>query len=538
MSTLQSKLLETSDFLHGMELVSTRGSMSDTQAIATRDFANELIACDQLDWVSITDNAGGNPMLAPVALARPILYAGKEVVIHLSCKDFNRNGLESEAWFLASEGFNNVLVLTGDAPISGNEGVAKPVFDIDSIGLLTLLRKMNAGMAIPLGRSKRSRRLNETNFFLGAVTTNFKLHENEVIPQYLKLEKKIENGAQYIINQVGYDSRKIHELAAYMDRKGLGEVPLIGNVFLLNRGVARVFHSMRIPGVVVSDALLETCEKQAGSPDKGKSFFLELAAKQMAVYRGLGYRGAYLGGVHKFADLERIYAIERTFGADDWKAFAREISYSRPGEFFYFAEDPDTGLVDPDRLEPNYEASLQKRRKTKNITLNYRVSKWAHGAIFVPEAPFGKLGTRLCKNSKDPMNGPKWLRVIEHLSKATLYNCMDCGDCSLPDIAYLCPESQCAKNQRNGPCGGTRNGKCEVHDFECIWGRAYDRMKYEGKDQNLLDHVPVIQDQGLRGTSGWANNWLGRDHFAPKAPDEESTAETKIEKKGKKTSGD
>jgi len=538
MGNLQSKLLETSDFLYGMELVTTRGSMLDKSAIATRDFANELVACDQLDWVSITDNAGGNPMLAPVALAEPIRRAGKEVIIHLSCKDLNRNGLESEAWFLASEGFDNILVLTGDAPISGNEGVAKSVFDIDSIGLLTLLGKMNAGMEVPVGRSKRTRRLEKTNFLLGAVTTNFKLHENEVLPQHLKLEKKIEHGAQFIINQVGYDSRKIHELTAYMDRRGIGHVPLIGNVFLLNRGVAKVFTSMRIPGVVVSDALLETCEKQAGSPDKGKAFFLELAAKQIAIYRGLGYRGGYLGGVHKFEDLERIYSIERTFSDDDWMTFAREIRYSRPGEFFFFAENPDTGLADPSRLEPDYEASLQRRRKTGNITLNYRVSKWAHGAIFESGTFFGKVGAGICARAKDDKNGPGWMRAIEHLSKATLYQCKDCGDCSLPDIAYLCPESQCAKNQRNGPCGGTRDGKCEVHDIECIWARAYDRLKYEGKDQHLLDHVPVIQDQGLRGTSGWANNWLGRDHFAKKAPAEESKTNKKSQPKKEKTNGD
>ena len=86
-----------------------------------------------------------------------------------------------------------------------------------------------------------------------------------------------------------------------------------------------------------------------------------------------------------------------------------------------------------------------------------------------------------------------------------MFSCKDCGDCSLPDIAFLCPESQCAKNQRNGPCGGTRDGKCEVHDFECIWGRAYDRLKYEGREQDMLDHAPVIQDESLRGTSSWAN---------------------------------
>ena len=88
------------------------------------------------------------------------------------------------------------------------------------------------------------------------------------------------------------------------------------------------------------------------------------------------------------------------------------------------------------------------------------------------------------------------------------------SDCSLPDIAFLCPESSCAKNQRNGPCGGTRDGKCEVHDFECIWARAYDRLKYEGDEMGLLDHSPVIQDQALRGTSAWGNTFLQRDHHS------------------------
>ena len=117
--------------------------MAESRAVKARDFANELIACPQIDWISITDNAGGNPQLAPLALGRPVLYAGKEVVIHLTCKDLNRNGLESEAWMLNSEGFHNILAMTGDYPVAGNEGMAKPVFDIDSVGLISLLNKMN-----------------------------------------------------------------------------------------------------------------------------------------------------------------------------------------------------------------------------------------------------------------------------------------------------------------------------------------------------------------------------------------------------------
>src|SRR5436190_10157945 len=101
MYTLREKLSSSrpaGSFLLGVELVSTRGTMGDNQAVQTRTFASELVGCNAIDWVSITDNAGGNPQLSPMALGKPILYAGKEVIIHLSCKDFNRNGLESAAW--------------------------------------------------------------------------------------------------------------------------------------------------------------------------------------------------------------------------------------------------------------------------------------------------------------------------------------------------------------------------------------------------------------------------------------------------------
>src|SRR5580692_8906268 len=226
MQTLREKLLDSNRFLIAAELVSVRGSMSEGGAIKVRSFANELVASPDIDWISITDNAGGNPQLAPLALGRPILYAGKEVVIHLTCKDLNRNGLESEAWMLSSEGFHNILAMTGDYPVAGSEGLAKPVFDIDSVGLISLLGRMNGGLGRSESRSGSrpaqpdAARLGQTEFCIGAVTTNFKLREGEVVPQYLKLQKKIRCGAQFIINQIGFDSRKISELRIWMNLHG------------------------------------------------------------------------------------------------------------------------------------------------------------------------------------------------------------------------------------------------------------------------------------------------------------------------------
>jgi methylenetetrahydrofolate reductase (NADH) len=300
--------------LIGTELLSVRGSMAEGSAIKAHAFANELVASSDIDWISITDNTGGNPQLAPVALGRPFLEAGKEVVIHLTCKDLNRNGLESEAWMLNGDGFHNILAMTGDYPVAGDNGLAKPVFDIDSIGLISLLHNMNQGLVSTETRGKsRSHRLDKTQFCIGAVTTNFKLREGELVPQYLKLEKKFECGAQFIINQIGFDSRKISELRLYMDAHGMKKIPLIGNVYLLSPRVAQVFHEGKIPGVVVTQPLWELCQKQGQSADGGKAFFYELAAKQIAIYRGLGFRGVYLGGVHNFAAIGKILEVERAF---------------------------------------------------------------------------------------------------------------------------------------------------------------------------------------------------------------------------------
>jgi methylenetetrahydrofolate reductase (NADPH) len=525
--TLAEKLADRSQFLLGAELVTTRGTIGDEQSLKARSFAAELVGCDRVDWVSITDNAGGNPQLSPMALGKPILYAGKEVVIHLSCKDFNRNGLESEAWQLASEGFHNILALSGDYPAGGYHGRAKPVFDIDSIGLLTMLEEMNQGLSRPKpGPYGASNSIKGTDFFAGAVATNFKRHENEVVPQLLKLEKKIACGAKFVIAQIGFDARKSHEMKCYLERRQLGHVPLVGNVFLLSQPVVKFFRKLTIPGVVISDSLLAECERHFRGADRGAAFFKELAAKQLAIFRGLGFAGGYLGGVHHIEDVRAILEIEDSFAPDDWCLFARELQYPQENEFYYFAQDRHTGLADASRLHPEYEQSLKKRPATHNVSWRYRVEKFLHDLAFTPGRRLHAIAKKIYASSADTKQGPPLLRIIEHASKAALYKCHDCGDCSLPDIAFLCPESQCAKNQRNGPCGGTRDGKCEVEDFECIWSRAYDRLKFDGREQELLGHIPVIQNESLRGTSSWANHFLGRDHTAQSHAAQEQTSQS------------
>ena len=152
------------------------------------------------------------------------------------------------------------------------------------------------------------------------------------------------------------------------------------------------------------------------------------------------------------------------------------------------------------------------------MPVKYRFSRRLHQGVFAPDAPlFGAGRAVYGAVDRGPRPIGKALHVLEQAAKVPLFHCRDCGDCSLPEIAYVCPESQCAKNQRNGPCGGTRDGLCEVYDTECIWSQAYERLKAYGEAETLVDGPVVIKDNALRGTSAWANAFLGRDHHRPAA---------------------
>ena len=88
--------------------------------------ARELAADPRIDVLSITDNPGGHAMFSPDALGTDMISRGQEVIIHLACKDWNRNALESRGWQLSSAGFHNVLALSGDYPVIGHKGSPRP----------------------------------------------------------------------------------------------------------------------------------------------------------------------------------------------------------------------------------------------------------------------------------------------------------------------------------------------------------------------------------------------------------------------------
>ncbi|MHB0868666.1 MAG: methylenetetrahydrofolate reductase C-terminal domain-containing protein [Chloroflexota bacterium] len=512
--TLRSLLTESSTFVRIAELVPTRGPLVEADAARVASLANDLAGSGIAHALSITDNAGGAPKVAPESLGMLLQERRQQAIIHLSCKDMNRCGLESRAWALASAGFDNILCLSGDYPAESYRGQAAAVFDIDSVGLLQMLHEMNLGLRVP-GPKGEMASLRPTRFFLGAAVSPFKQQERELMPQYQKLSRKIASGAEFVITQLGYDSRKFDELIKYMALKGLN-VPVIANVYLLSRAVARYFNKGMVAGAICSDALLEQCEKQFNSTDKGKAFYREFAAKQIAVLKGLGYRGAYLSGPKDAKEFAAIFEMADSFAPDDWKLFAKEIQFPQPGEFHFFEQDSETGLSSS-QINQEYLASLtpEGRRKLRSkVPAFYKLSRFVHGHVFDPQSR-GFAAARGFYSRVDSHKKLKhWLEVMEQGAKIPLYDCRNCGDCSLPDVAYLCPGSQCAKNQRNGPCGGSHQGICEATEKECIWARAYDRLKPYGEAEGMLERPVVFRDGSLRNSSSWANTFLRRDHFA------------------------
>ena len=118
--------------------------------------------------------------------------------------------LESAAWRYASEGFCNILALTGDYPTLGFGGSAGPVFDLDSIGLIALLRSMNDGLNV-VGRRGSIEQLPKTDFFIGFAVSPFNTQRTGADAAILQARPQA-GGWSRVIPQLGYDMRKFHEV--------------------------------------------------------------------------------------------------------------------------------------------------------------------------------------------------------------------------------------------------------------------------------------------------------------------------------------
>ncbi len=506
-------LLKREEFIYTFELVPGRGSRSKTQDEILR-LADDLARTGLVHALSITDNPGGHPALSPDAIGLEISRIGIDPIIHFTCKDKNRNQIESLLYSLDRNEISNLLVMTGDFPLNGFEGKAKPVFDLDSVQLLRFVSEMNEGLEIEGKTPGGGVRLPATHFFKGCTVSPFKQHESEVLTQYYKLYKKVRMGADFAITQLGFDARKFDELLRTVRGNGI-TIPILGNVYVLSRLAARVMNRGGIPGCVVTDDLYRIYEEEAKTPDKGKKSRLTRAAKLIAVLRGLGYNGAHIGGPDlKYEDVEEIIQKSKEL-YPNWKDYVQEFSFPQENGFYLFEKDSRTGL--------NTDALVTKRSKARKSP-GYAIMSFLHKMIFAPDARLFHPASRFY-DTIDGTSLDGLLTEFEYWIKFVSSRCRRCGDCTLLEVAFLCPQSQCPKYLFNGPCGGSREGWCEVFPGtrRCIYFRAYDRLKPVGEEESLKEGYTPPRDWTLDQTSSWANYFLGRDHHGRKQNSENRT---------------
>ncbi|MFZ7104222.1 MAG: methylenetetrahydrofolate reductase C-terminal domain-containing protein [Peptococcaceae bacterium] len=481
------------------ELVPGRGAREKNQEIIL-DYAAQAAKGRKIDAISLTDNPGGSPGILPDELGSEIIKLGIEPLIHFTCKDKNRNQMESQLYALDRVGIRNILVMTGDYSLAGFKGRPKPVFDLDSVQALELISQLNRGLEIP--SLKGTVILKPGSFFAGAAVSPFKGTEAEQLLQYGKLSKKIKNGANFIITQVGYDARKYQELLLFKKLIGV-DTPVIGNIFLLTPGSARLMNGNKIPGCVVTKKLLQEVEQEKSDP---QAKFLR-AAKLYAVLKGIGYSGVHIGG-HNLSYEQVEYVIDKGEElSSSWETWVEEFEFPQDNAFYFFKKDPLTGL---NKNEP----AVNNKKNTKSAGI-YQLSRLFHKVFFIPgKNLFGFMQKASRYLDKSKLKCP--FHKIEYLLKAAFYGCKDCGDCALPDIAYVCPVANCPKNQRNGPCEGSYYGWCEVYPYQkkCIWVTAFKRLREYNEEKSLNAYYLDPYNWELNQTSSWLNFYLGRDHSA------------------------
>lgn len=494
-SAFRHSLFDPEQFTLTFELVPSRGGHSTGQN-RLMDLARAAAADGRLQAVSITENAGGHPALSPEVLGHEIQSLGLEVINHFSCKDKNRNQMESLLFGWNRQGLHNLLVLSGDYPQDGYQGRPKPVFDLDSVQVLDLISQMNAGH-IEATQPHASLQFTPTSFLKGVALSPFKLLPSELFLQYAKLHRKIQAGADYIITQLGYDARKFEEVLLYL-RQNNFQLPVLGNVFIPNLTVARLMHQGDIPGCVISDALYAQILAEAETADKGKQARLMRAAKLLAILKGLGYAGAHIGGPGlTFTDLDFVINRSQELVCQ-WRELIAELSYWPPQGAYLFMKDQETGL--------NLTVINEELSPQPGPSLPYLLARSVHNHFFESGGRGFPIAKKICLGLDDAGYDTLLMR-IEHLSKLLLFGCQNCGDCRLADLAYLCPQSGCAKYMLNGACGGSSEGWCEVYPGQkrCFYVRIYERLNRYGLTDTLKGTPAPPRDWSRHNTSSWLN---------------------------------
>ena len=256
-------------FVTSVEIVPPRGCDPEKMLESV-----QLLKDAGVDAVNVPDGPRAQSRMGALAVSTLIEQrVGIEAVVHYCCRDRNLLGMTSDLLGAAGMGLRNLLIITGDPPKMGPYPEATAVFDIDSIGLVNMVNRLNHGLDIggnPIGKP--------TSFYVGvgvnpcAVDLEYELR---------RFEWKVEAGAEFAITQPTFD---VDQLKRFLRRIEHLKIPVIAGIWPLVSYRNAEFLANEVPGVVVPERILERMRKVTDK-DEARDEGLRIARETLSEVR-------------------------------------------------------------------------------------------------------------------------------------------------------------------------------------------------------------------------------------------------------------
>jgi methionine synthase I (cobalamin-dependent)/5,10-methylenetetrahydrofolate reductase len=276
MTRLQEKL-GAGEFVVSVELDPPKG-LNPAKVLAGAAMLQEV----GVDCINIADSPMARVRMSCMALARLIQdHLGIETIIHFTTRDRNLMALQSELLGAHALGIRNILALSGDPLHVGAYPNTTGVWDVDSVGLIQVIRRMNEGHDAA-GSSIGA----HSSFHIGAAL-NLNMTDEEAGQEIEKYQRKIEAGAHFIMTQPIYD---ITRLTRFLDRAGKPPIPmLLGCIPLHSSRHAEYLHN-EVPGISIPDDIRA---RMRAAGEHGHEEGLKIAQELLLAARSL-IQGVYL----------------------------------------------------------------------------------------------------------------------------------------------------------------------------------------------------------------------------------------------------
>ncbi len=224
----------------------------------------------KVDALNVTDLQSSVMRLGSLAVCSLLKQKGFEPIFQMTCRDRNRLALQSDLLSAAALGIENVLLLTGDHTTMGDHPEAKPVFDLDSVQLIQVAKKLQEGFDMKGNKLDGA----APKFCMGAVVNP---GADPLEPQIMKMEKKIEAGAEFFQTQAIYDLKVFEN---FLNKTKHLKVPISAGIVLLKSAGMAKFMNKNVAGIFVPDNLIkemeETKDKVAKSVEIASRLIKEL----------------------------------------------------------------------------------------------------------------------------------------------------------------------------------------------------------------------------------------------------------------------